>query len=61
MLDAMRTLRDELLEENAQEDAQLLERGMDVVSKRYTCFGCLDLPPACTWDIAWATFREGIG
>ena len=54
LLDALETVADGL----PAEDKMLLQQGRAAVQERYQCFGTLELPPSCTWKLAWATFRK---
>ena len=56
MLDALHTVSDGL----SAEDTMLLQSGREAVKGRYQCFGTLEIPPSCTWELAWDTFRKAL-
>lgn len=58
MLNALTSLHDELMDSRRPEDAALVQELRELASTRYTCFGSMQRPPGCTYNLAWSVLGK---
>ena len=57
LLDAVQSTS-ELLGDSNPEGKDLLMGARTLLAQRYNCYGCIELPPSCTRQMAWSALRE---